>query len=101
MATANGNLFRQAQKLLKNKPIDEMTQGEVLTVKAATIPLTILPEFNDVTTDEGLEELAKMVEEDLETTVIARRASKGKVTNNKRRAKLIDIKSAEGAAGKK
>jgi len=35
----------------------------MLIINAATIPLNPLPEFNDKTTDEGLEELAKIVEE--------------------------------------
>ncbi|GAI66364.1 unnamed protein product [marine sediment metagenome] len=59
----NGNIFQQASQLLKNKPIEEMTQEEVLTVKAAKIPLDILPELSDLTTLDGLEELAKMFDE--------------------------------------
>ena len=63
MATLNGNIFREAKKLLQDKPILEMNQEELTTVKAALIPLNILAEFNDKTIDEGLEELAKMVDE--------------------------------------
>lgn len=59
----NGNIFREAKELLDTKPIEEMTQEEVTIVKAATIPLNILPEFNDMTTDEGLEELARLFDE--------------------------------------
>jgi len=60
MMTLNGNIFRQAKELLHTKPIKEMAKEEVLTVKAATIPLDILPEFNDMTIDEGLEELVHL-----------------------------------------
>ena len=63
MATLNGNIFKQAKQLLKTKPIEEMTEVEVLTVKAATIPLKILPDFNGMTTDEGLGELARLFDE--------------------------------------
>lgn len=56
----NNNIFRQAKELLQAKSIDEMTQEEVLTIKAATIPLDILPEFSDMTTEEGLEYLARL-----------------------------------------
>lgn len=54
------NIFRQAKRLLDTKPIEEMGYEEVLTVKAALIPLDILPEFNDMTTDEGLEDLSRL-----------------------------------------
>ena len=59
----NNNPFRQAQQLLKTKPIGEMDYEEVLTVRDAVMPLTILPDFNDMTTDEGLEELAQLFDE--------------------------------------
>lgn len=59
----NNNIFREAKQLLATKPVEEMTQEEVTTVKAATIPLDILPEFDDLTILEGLEELAKIFEE--------------------------------------
>jgi len=59
----NGNIFREAKELLKTKPPEAMTQEEVLTVKSATIPLDILPELSDLTTLDGLEELAKMFDE--------------------------------------
>ena len=60
MATLNGNIFREAKQLLATKPIEEMSYEEVLTVKAAMISLDILPEFNDMSTDEGLGELARL-----------------------------------------
>lgn len=58
----NNNIFREAKQLLATKAINEMNQEEVLTVKAAMIPLTILPQFNDMTPDEGLEDLARLFE---------------------------------------
>ena len=63
MEKAKLNLFRQAKELLRDKSILEMNEEEVLTVKAAQIPLNILPELSNMTTDQGLEELAKIVEE--------------------------------------
>jgi len=60
------NIFREAQALLREKPISEMTYGEAMTVKAAMIPLTQLRMFNDKFTDEALGELAKMVEKTVE-----------------------------------
>lgn len=63
MDMLNGNIFREAKQLLRDKPILEMNGEEVLTVKAAMIPLDILPQFNDKTVDEGLEELAKIFDE--------------------------------------
>lgn len=56
------NLFRQAQLLLRDKPVLEMNEKEIEVVKIATMPLLLLREFNDKTTDEGLEELAKILE---------------------------------------
>ncbi|MBU1082467.1 MAG: hypothetical protein KKB59_18420 [Spirochaetes bacterium] len=58
------NIFREAKQLLDKKDSGiELTAEEQLTVNAADIPLTLLKMFNDMTTDEGLGELAKMVEE--------------------------------------
>lgn len=57
------NIFREAQVLLREKPISEMDYDEVMTVKAAEIPLDLLKMFNDLTTEEGLKALVKMVEE--------------------------------------
>ncbi len=59
----NNKLFREAQALRREKPISELNEEELLTVKAADIPLDLLRRFNDKTTDEGLEELVQMVEE--------------------------------------
>ena len=55
------NIFRQALKILGKN--GERTEEEKELVTAATIPLDMLPQFNDMTTPEGLEELAKIVEE--------------------------------------
>lgn len=57
------NVFREALKILREKRLSEMTEGELATFNAASIPLTILPEFNDMTTVEGLEYLAELFEE--------------------------------------
>jgi len=57
------NIFREAKQLLETKVQSEMTEEELTTVKAALIPLTILPCFNDVTTSQGLEALARLIEE--------------------------------------
>lgn len=59
----NGNVFREAKDLLRDKNIFELNEEELTTVKPALIPLDILPEFNDKTTDQGLEELAKIWDE--------------------------------------
>lgn len=56
------NIFREAQ-LLRGKHLLEMSREEQETVSAAEIPLTILARYNDMTTEEGLEDLARMVEE--------------------------------------
>ena len=58
----NGNIFREAKELLQSKSVLDMNEEEITTVKAAMITLDILPGFRDKTIDEGLEELAKMVD---------------------------------------
>ena len=63
MNMPNDNIFKKAKQLLRDKPVSEMNDEELLTVKAATIPLLQLPMFNDLTIDEGLEELAEIVDE--------------------------------------
>lgn len=57
------NVFKEAKRLLAEKSIDQMTLDEVQTVKAAMIPLTILPQFNDMTTEKGLESMAQLFDE--------------------------------------
>lgn len=56
----DGNIFREARDLLKTKPFEEMNGEEIITVKAAVIPLIILPEFSNKTTDESLRILEKI-----------------------------------------
>jgi len=60
----NGNIFRQAKKLLRSKSVFDMTEEEETVVGAAMIPLDLLPQFNDMTRDEGLEVLSKMLDWD-------------------------------------
>lgn len=62
---AENNIFREAKQLLRDKPVSEMDEEELHIVNAATIPLNLLKMFNDKTTDEGLEELAKIVEDEV------------------------------------
>lgn len=58
------NIFREAKQLLDKKDAGgELTAEELLTDNAADIPLTLLKMFNDINTPEGLEALAKIVEE--------------------------------------
>lgn len=62
MATLNGNIFREAKKFLNTKPVLELTEEELEVVNIATMPLLMLRQFSDKTIDEGLEELAKVVD---------------------------------------
>ncbi len=63
--TRDGNIFRQAVELLKAKDKGaQLTEEERKLLGAATIPLVILPRFNDTPTSEGLEQLAKIIEEE-------------------------------------
>ncbi len=62
-APTKTNIFRLAKQLLRTKPIGEMTGKELTAVKAALIPLNILPEFNDKTISQGLEELSRLFDE--------------------------------------
>ena len=57
------NLFRQAKELLDTKRGSELTEQELDLVSQAIAPLLILPAFSDITISEGLEELAKILEE--------------------------------------
>jgi len=63
------NIFRQAKQLLDTKRGDEMTEEELQLINTAIIPLMVktdgvFPE--DITLAEGLEELAKIFEEETE-----------------------------------
>ena len=55
------NIFRQALKILGNKNGDMTGEEEIMS--AAMIPLIILSQFDEMPISEGLEELAKIVEE--------------------------------------
>ena len=57
------NLFRQAKQLLNDKPVLEMNEEELAIVNTATMPLLLLRYFSDRSINDGLEVLAKMVEE--------------------------------------
>ena len=59
----NGNIFRRAQLLLRDKPALEMTGEEQAVVSIATMPLLLLPQFNDILIDDGLEWLAQVYDE--------------------------------------
>lgn len=54
------NIFREAKQLLNTKSPEEMSYEEVLTVKAAMIPINLLHQFENRTILEGLEDLAKI-----------------------------------------
>lgn len=60
---ANKNIFRQAKQLLNEKPVLEMNEEELEVIKIATMPLLLLRQFSELSIDEGLEELAKIVDE--------------------------------------
>jgi len=61
----NSNIFRQAKQLLQDKPVLEMNEEELEVINTATMPLLLLRHFSDMTINDGLEELAKIVEEDV------------------------------------
>jgi len=63
MTTPDGNLFRRARQFLRDKPGLEMNEEEIEVVNIATMPLLLLRQFNDKRISQGLEELAKIVEE--------------------------------------
>jgi len=54
------NIFREALRLSEKN--GARTEEEEKLLATASIPLDILPGFSDMTTKEGLEELAKRVE---------------------------------------
>lgn len=60
----DNNIFRQAKQLLNEKPVLEMNAEELEVVNIATMPLLLLHHFSDRSINDGLEELAKMVEEE-------------------------------------
>jgi len=64
-AMPNTNIFREAKHLLDTKKGSEMNEEERSTMTAALIPFSIkgVPLPENITIMEGLEELAKIVEE--------------------------------------
>jgi len=58
----DNNIFRQAKQLLNDKPVLEMNEEELKVVNTATMPLLLLRQFSNLSIDDGLEELAKMVD---------------------------------------
>ncbi len=59
----DNNIFRQAKQLRQEKPVLEMNEEELEIVKIATMPILLLRQFSEIPIDDGLEELAKMVDE--------------------------------------
>jgi len=57
------NIFHEASVLLSTRNGQGMSDEERDTVAVAMIPLMLLPQYSDIPIDEGLEDLAKMVEE--------------------------------------
>ena len=60
---ADTNIFRQAKQLRQEKPVLEMNEEELEIVKIATMPILLLRQFSEIPIDDGLEELAKIVDE--------------------------------------
>jgi hypothetical protein len=56
-----GNIFLEALALIRSKKLEEMTEEEIMTVHAASIPLDLIPEFGEMTKEQGLEMLASVV----------------------------------------
>jgi hypothetical protein len=57
------NIFREATLLLATRNGQGMSDEERETVEVAMIPLMLLPKYSDMSIGEGLEDLAKMLEE--------------------------------------
>ena len=57
------NIFHEALMLLSTRNGQGMSNKEAKTVAVAMIPLMLLPQYSDIPISEGLEDLAKMVEE--------------------------------------
>ena len=56
------NIFREAQRLLSTKKRDDMTEEELQIVATAMTPLRLDPRYCNLTIDDGLEELAALLE---------------------------------------
>jgi hypothetical protein len=61
--TSTTNIFREALLLLSTKNGEDMSEEETETVSTAIIPLMLLPEYFNIPIPDGLEDLARMVEE--------------------------------------
>ena len=60
----SNNIYRQAKELLDRKHDNKLTEEEYQLINTAIIPLMITNVLGkDITLREGLEELAKIVEE--------------------------------------
>ena len=58
------NLFREAKQLLKKKDSgSKLTDEEQGLISTAIVPLMLLPEYNNIPINQGLEKLAKILEE--------------------------------------
>jgi len=57
------NIFHEALMLLSTRNGQGMSDEERETVSTAIIPLMLLSQYSDIPIGEGLEDLAKMVEE--------------------------------------
>lgn len=57
------NLFRRALEIHSRKLGSQLTEEEEKLLSAAMIPLNILPQYQDIPIDLGLQELAEIVEE--------------------------------------
>ena len=70
MANSNSNIYRQAAQLLEKKDRGaELTEEELALINTAIIPLMVNTDGifpDDITIAEGLDELAKMIEEETE-----------------------------------
>ena len=63
LAAPTKNIFREALMLLSTRNGQGMSEEEAETIALAMIPLMLLPEYSNTPISEGLEDLAKMVEE--------------------------------------
>ena len=61
----DSNIYRQAKQLRQEKPVLEMNEEESEVIKIAMMPILQLRQFSEIPIDDGLEELAKIVEEDV------------------------------------
>lgn len=61
----SNNIYRQAAELLDKNHVYKLTEEERLLINMAIIPLIVMDGLfpEDITLREGLEELAKIVEE--------------------------------------